>query len=74
MNKVYFIIPLIGLVIFGTVYMNFAKGHEAHLAEIRAKAENLKKDKARQQVLDREKAIAAAVEASKLRAEERARK
>lgn len=74
MNKAYLIIPLIGLLIFGGFYLNFSKGHAAHLAEIQAKADNAKKEKARQQVLDREKAIEAAVQASKLRAEERAKK
>ena len=74
MNKAYFIIPLIGVLIFGGFYMNFSRGHEAHLAQVKAKAEEAKKEKARQQVLDREKAIAAAVEASKLRTEERLRK
>jgi len=74
MNKVYLIIPLIGILIFGGFYMNFSKGHDAHLAEVKAKAEEAKKEKARQQVIDREKAIAAAVEASKLRTEERLRK
>jgi hypothetical protein len=74
MNKVYVIVPLIGLLIFGSFYYNFAKGHEAHLAEIKAAAENAKKEKARQQVKDREEAIKKAVEASALRAKERAEK
>ena len=74
MNKVYFIIPLIGLLVFGVVYHNFAKGHEAHLSQIKAAADQAKADKVRQGIVDREKAIAAAVEASKLRAEERAKK
>ena len=74
MNKVYLTIPLIGVLIFGVFYHSFAKGHEAHLMEIKAAAEKAKADKVRQGIADREKAIAAAVEASKLRAEERARK
>jgi len=74
MNKAYFIIPLIGVLIFGGFYVNFSRGHEAHLAEVKAKADEAKKEKARQQVIDREKAIAAAVEASKLRTEERLKK
>jgi colicin import membrane protein len=74
MNKAYFIIPLIGVLIFGGFYHNFAKGHEARLAQIKATAEKAKADKVRQGIVDREKAIAAAVEASKLRAEERAKK
>jgi hypothetical protein len=74
MNKVYFTIPLIGVLIFGVFYHNFAKGHEAHLAQIKAASDQAKADKVRQGIADREKAIAAAVEASKLRAEERAKK
>ena len=68
MNKVYLTIPLIGVLIFGVFYHNFAKGHEAHLIEIKVAAEKVKADKVKQGILDREKAIAAAVEASKLRA------
>ena len=74
MNKAYFIIPLIGVLIFGGFYMNFSRGHEARIAEIKAKSDEVKKGKARQLVIDREKAISAAVEASKLRTEERLRK
>jgi hypothetical protein len=74
MNKAYLLIPLIGVLIFGGFYAQFRKGHEAHLAEAKAKVEEAKKEKARQQVIDREKAIAAAIEASKLRAEERAKR
>ncbi len=74
MNKVYLIIPLIGLLLFGGVYMNFAKGHEAHLAEIKIQADEVKKAKALKAIKDREKAIDEAVKASKLRAEERAKK
>jgi hypothetical protein len=74
MNKAYVIFPLIGLLIFGGFYINFSKGYEAKVAEGKAKAENEKKEKARQQILDREKAIAAAIEASKARAIERAEK
>jgi hypothetical protein len=71
MNKVYLIIPLIGVLIFGGFYANFAKGHEAHLAEIKLNAENAKKEKVRQGIKDREEAIKKAVEASALRAKER---
>lgn len=74
MNKAYIIFPLIGLLIFGGFYINFSKGYEAHIAAGKAKAENEKKEKARQQIADREKAIAAAIEASKVRALERAEK
>ncbi len=66
MNKVYLIFPLIGTLIFGGFYINFDKSYEAKLAAIKAKAEDEKKDKLKQQVLDREKAIASAVEAQKI--------
>ena len=74
MNKVYIIFPLIGLLIFGGFYYSFSKNYEAHLVEVKVKAENAKKEKAAQQVKDREKAIADAIKASKIRAEERAAK
>jgi colicin import membrane protein len=74
MNKVYIIFPLIGLLIFGGFYVNFSKGYDAHLAEVKAKAEQVKKDKAAQQIKDREKAIAAAIEASKANVLRRAEK
>ena len=72
MNKAYLIFPLIGLLIFGGFYLSFSRGYEARLAAVKVAAENVKKEKARQQMLDREKAIAAAIEASKIRAVERA--
>jgi colicin import membrane protein len=74
MNKAYLIIPLIGVLIFGGFYMNFSKGHEAHLAAIKTKEIEAKKEKVRQQEADRKKAVAAALESSKLRADENARK
>ena len=74
MNKVYIIFPLLGLLVFTGFYMNFSKGYKAHIAEVEAKADADKKAKAAQQVKDREKAIADAIEASKRRAIERAAK
>lgn len=66
MNKVYIIFPLIGILIFGGFYLSFDKSYEAKLASIKAKAVEDKQAKLKQQVLDREKAIAAAVEAQKI--------
>lgn len=66
MNKVYIIFPLIGILIFGGFYISFNKSYEAKLAAIKQRAEDEKKAKTRQQVIDREKAIAAAVEAQKI--------
>jgi small-conductance mechanosensitive channel len=76
MNKSYFIFPLIGLLIFGGFYLNFEKGYSAKVAEAAAKAEQAKKDKARQDIINREAAIKAAIEAQakrKLEREERER-
>jgi hypothetical protein len=74
MNKVYIIFPLIGLLIFSGFYLSFSNGYEARLAAVKVAAENVKKEKVKQQIVDREKAIAAAIEASKIRAVERAEK
>lgn len=71
MNKSYFIFPLVGLLIFGGFYINFDRNYEAKLAEAAVKAEQVKKDKAKQEVINREGAIKAAIEASKKRELER---
>lgn len=71
MNKSYFIFPLLGLLIFGGFYINFDRNYEAKLEQAKAKAEQVKKDKAKQDVLNREAAIKAAIEASKKRELER---
>jgi hypothetical protein len=71
MNKSYFIFPLIGLLIFGGFYINFDRNYEAKVAEAAVKAEQVKKAKAKQDVLNREAAIKAAIEASKRREIER---
>ena len=57
MNKAYLIFPLIGLLIFGGFYLSFSNGYEARLAAVKVAAENVKKEKAKQQILDREKEI-----------------
>lgn len=74
MNKVYILFPLIALLIFGGFYMSFDKSYAAKQTAIRAKADLEKKDKAQRQVVERETAIKAAVEASAVRAEERKKK
>jgi len=66
MNKVYIIFPLIGILIFGIFYYSFDKSYEAKLATIKQHALDEKAAKTKQQVIDREKAIAAAVEAQKV--------
>ena len=74
MNKVYFIIPIIGVLIFGGFYYQFAKGHDAKLAQMKVDADNAKKEKQRKTEEDRKEAVKKALEASKLRAEETAKK
>ncbi len=71
MNKVYIIIPLIGLALFSVFYIKFTKEHDVKLAAIVAKEEEAKKEKARQEVINREKAIQAAIEAQAKRKAER---
>jgi chromosome segregation ATPase len=71
MNKVYIIAPLILLAVFGGFYMNFSKGYEAKIEAVKAKEVADKKEKARIEIENREKAIAAAVEAQAKRKQER---
>jgi hypothetical protein len=68
---VYFLPPLIGLVIFGAVYWNFSKGYAAREAErIRAEKQR-KEDKLRAQAKANEQAIREAVAAQERRKAER---
>lgn len=71
MNKFYIIVPLIALAVFGGFYMNFSKGYEAKLAAVKAAEADAKKIKAKQEIENREKAIAAAVETQAKRKIER---
>ena len=71
MNKVYIIIPIVALAVFYGFYHNFAKGYEAKIVAAKQKEEADKKEKARLEVLNREKAIQAAIEAQAKRKAER---
>ena len=71
---VYFLAPLIGLVIFGAVYWNFSKGLAAREARHQAAIEQAKKDKLEKQARDNAKAIADALAAQEKRKIERAAK
>jgi len=71
MNKAYFIIPFIALGIFTGFYMNFDKGYKAREAEQKARIEQVKKDKAKQEIANREAVIKAVVDAQKKRALEK---
>ena len=74
MNKVYLIIPLVGLLIFGGFYYNFTSQYEAKAKEALAKVEQDKKDRAARDVLNREAAIKAAIETQAKRKIEREKK
>lgn len=71
MNKVYIIIPLLGLAIFYGFYHNFTKGYEAKIVAAKQKEAEVKKAKAEEEVLNRQKAIQAAIEAQAKRKAER---
>lgn len=71
MNKSYFIFPLIGLLIFGGFYVNFQRSYDTKVAEAKVKAEEIKKAKAKQDILNREAAIKAAIESQAKRKAER---
>jgi len=71
MNKVYLIIPLIGLLIFGGFYYDFTSKYEARAKEATAKIEQEKKDRAARDIANRELAIKAAVETQAKRKLER---
>lgn len=71
MNKVYIIIPILGLAIFYGFFHNFDKGYQAKIEAAKLKVEEEKKEKARQEVINREKAIQAAIEAQAKRKAER---
>lgn len=76
MNKLYIIIPIVGLLAFVAYYNQFNKGHEAKLEAAKLIVENERKAKVQQEIENREKAIQAAVEAQarrKLEREERDR-
>ncbi len=71
MNKVYIIFPLVGLLIFGGFYYSFNKSYAEKLTQIKVKAEEDKKAKARQQMLDRDAAIKSAIESQATRKKEK---
>jgi len=71
MNKLYITVPLVFLAVFYGFYHNFSKGYEAKIVAAKQKIEDEKKEKARQEVVNREKAIQAAIEAQGKRKAER---
>jgi hypothetical protein len=63
MKKVYFIFPLLGVLIFSGFYLNFTKSYEANIAAQKLKADEEKKAKAQQEIRNRDIAIKAAIDA-----------
>ena len=74
MNKLYVIVPLVGLLIFGGFYFNFTSQYEAKAKEAAAKIEEAKKERAAQDIKNREAAIKAAIETQAKRKIEREKK
>ena len=63
MKKVYFIFPLLGVLVFTGFYLNFTKTYEANIATTKLKADEEKKAKAQLEIKNREIAIKAAIDA-----------
>jgi chromosome segregation ATPase len=74
MNKIYILVPLISVLVFGGFYLNFTKTYEARIAEAKAKVEEERKLKAKRDIAAREQAIKAAIEAQEKRKKEREEK
>jgi hypothetical protein len=71
---VYFLLPLVGLIVFSTVYWNFSRGIAAREAAHQAAVDQAKKDKLEKQARDNAKAFADAVATGERRKAERAAK
>jgi hypothetical protein len=71
---VYFLAPLVGLIIFGAIYWNFSKGFAAREAARVAAEKQKKEDKLRAQAKANEQAIREALAAQERRKAERAAK
>jgi hypothetical protein len=70
-TKIYFLVPILALVLFGGYYWNFRSQYEAHQQEIVKAAKAKKEEKLRQDELAREQAIKDAIDAQKQRKAER---
>ncbi len=68
---VYFLVPLVGLVIFGAIYWNFSSGYDKHLEDIAAQAKEAKQKKLEVSNLEKKKAYDEAVAASDRRKKEK---
>jgi colicin import membrane protein len=73
-NLIYFLVPLVGLVVFGLFYWNFSSKFEAREAAQKAKIKQEKEAKLEKEAKDREKAIKDALAAQERRKAEKAAK
>lgn len=71
---VYFLVPLIGLIIFGAVYWNFSAGYEAKEAMKVNRAKKERQDKLLAEAKNREIAIADALKGQELRRKQKEQK
>jgi uncharacterized protein (DUF3084 family) len=74
MNKAYFLVPLIALVIFSGFYWSFKTSYEKKLDDKVVEEKRMHVEQLKVEAKNREKAIQMAVEADKKRREERAAK
>jgi len=72
MNKIYILVPLLGLLLFGGYYLNFSKGYDKAQLEKKLEAEAVVKAKKELDLKNRESAFKAAIEAADKRKLERA--
>lgn len=68
---VYFLVPLVGLIIFGAIYWNFSAGYEAGEAKKALIIKQAKEEKLRIEAKNREKAIKEALEGQDRRRKEK---
>lgn len=68
---IYFLVPLIGLIVFGAVYWNFSAGYEQREADKVAAFKKVRNDKALEEARLREKAVKDAVVAQEKRKKEK---
>ena len=73
-SYLYFLVPLLGLIVFGAIYWNFSAGYEAEIARKEKVVRDAKEDKLRQEAKNREKAIKEALESQERRKAEKAAK
>jgi len=71
---VYFLVPLVGLVIFGAIYWNFSSGYDKHLQDLADAAKEAKQKKLEQSNQEKKKAYDEAVASSEHRKQEKAAK